>query len=75
MDFSLEDHLDAPKYNHIVWKGLMGDKPHPSIPSGLDLRENRAQLLQHYLTTNAEQTANHESQESAPKPAKGYGRQ
>jgi DNA-binding beta-propeller fold protein YncE len=73
MDFSVEDHLDAQKYNRIVWKGLMGDKPYPSTPNGLDLRENRAQLLQHYRATNAEQTSNHESQESAPKPAEGSG--
>ena len=73
MDFSVEDHLDAPKYNRIVWKGLMGDMPYPSTPSGLDLRENRAQLLRHYRTTSAEQTSNHESQESAPKPTEGSG--
>jgi hypothetical protein len=73
MDFSVEDHLDAPKYNRIVWKGLMGDKPYPSTPSGLDLRENRAQFLQHYRTTNTKQTSNHESQESAAKLAEGSG--
>jgi DNA-binding beta-propeller fold protein YncE len=73
MDFSVEDHLDAQKYNRIVWKGLMGDKPYPSTPSGLDLRENRAQLLQHYRSTNSQQISNQASEESAPKPAGGSG--
>ncbi len=41
MDFSVEDQIDFDKYNHILWKGLMGDKPYPETPSGLDLRQNR----------------------------------
>jgi len=74
MDFSVEDDLDAQKYNRIVWKGLMGDKPYPSTPSGLDLRLNRTQLLQHYRATNtAEQTSDHQSQESTREPAEGSG--
>jgi hypothetical protein len=48
MDFSEEDHVDAQRYNRIVWRGLMGDKQYPSVPSGLDLRANRAELLKHY---------------------------
>ncbi len=48
MDFSVEDHLDAHRYNGIIWRGLMGDKPYPSTSSGLDLRANREELLKHY---------------------------
>lgn len=36
MDFSAEDRIDFAKYNAILWKGLMGDKPYP-VPTGLDL--------------------------------------
>jgi YVTN family beta-propeller protein len=45
MDFSAEDRIDFAKYNHILWKGLMGDKPYPEQPTGLDLRNDRAKLL------------------------------
>ncbi len=45
MDFSKEDALDFVKYNKILWEGMMGGKPYPATPSGLDLRNNRAQLL------------------------------
>jgi DNA-binding beta-propeller fold protein YncE len=48
MDFSVEDHFDFNKYNHILWKGLMGNKPYPKEPTGLDLRHNRAELLRRY---------------------------
>jgi hypothetical protein len=45
MDFSVEDRIDFAKYNHILWTGIMGDKPYPEQPSGLDLRNNRESLL------------------------------
>ena len=45
MDFSVEDRIDFNSYNHILWRGLMGDKPYRETPSGLDLRQNRAELL------------------------------
>jgi YVTN family beta-propeller protein len=48
MDFSVEDHVDGKQFNRVLWKGLMGDKPYPEIPSGLDLRVNRQQLLERY---------------------------
>jgi hypothetical protein len=51
MDFSVEDHFDFNKYNHILWKGLMGDRPYPAKPTGLDLRYNRAQLLRQYYAS------------------------
>ena len=49
MDFSAEDRINFDQYNRILWKGLMGDKPYPEVRSGLDLRQNRAELLKHYL--------------------------
>jgi len=44
-DFHDADRVDAEAYNRVLWKGLMGDAPYPTIRSGLDLRKNRAQLL------------------------------
>ncbi|HEX4230905.1 MAG TPA: beta-propeller fold lactonase family protein [Bryobacteraceae bacterium] len=48
MDFSAEDRINFDQYNRILWKGLMGDKPYPEVRSGLDLRQNRAELLKKY---------------------------
>ncbi len=48
MNFSKEDDFDFARYNHILWEGLMGSKPYPSGPSGLDLRTNRAELLRRF---------------------------
>jgi DNA-binding beta-propeller fold protein YncE len=45
MDFSSEDKFNFADYNRILWKGLMGDKPYPAAPTGLDLRQNRKELL------------------------------
>jgi hypothetical protein len=57
MDFTSEDRMDFAEYNHILWKGLMGNRPYPSRPSGKDLRQNREKLLARYrlsLKQNAE---------------------
>jgi hypothetical protein len=48
MDFSAEDRINFNLYNHILWKGLMGDKPYPATPTGMDLRQNREKLLARY---------------------------
>lgn len=48
MDFTSEDRMDFAEYNHILWRGLMGNRPYPSRPSGKDLRQNREQLLARY---------------------------
>jgi hypothetical protein len=48
MDFTSEDRMDFAEYNHILWKGLMGNRPYPSRPSGKDLRQNRKELLARY---------------------------
>jgi hypothetical protein len=48
MDFSDADRVDAAVYNRILWKGLMGNRPYPAGPTGLDLRQNRKELLASY---------------------------
>ena len=48
MDFSDADLIDSAVYNRILWKGMMGDKPYPATPTGLDLRPNRRELLAKY---------------------------
>jgi DNA-binding beta-propeller fold protein YncE len=48
MDFTSEDRVDPAGFNRLLWKGLMGDKAYPAIPSGKDLRHNRATLLVRY---------------------------
>jgi DNA-binding beta-propeller fold protein YncE len=37
-DFSQEDRVDPDQFNRIIWEGLMGDRPYPATPSGVDLR-------------------------------------
>jgi DNA-binding beta-propeller fold protein YncE len=54
MDFSAEDRVDGAKFNRILWKGLKGSTPYPAIPSGLDLRANRAQLLDRYRASSGQ---------------------
>jgi len=49
MDFSSEDKFDFARYNRILWKGLMGNKPYPAGHSGKDLSQNRKELLARYL--------------------------
>ena len=48
MDFNDADLVDPDDFNRILWKGLMGNQPYPATPTGLDLRENRAELLARY---------------------------
>jgi hypothetical protein len=45
MDFTSEDRFDFEAYNHVLWKGIMGNKPYPERPTGKDLRHNRKVLL------------------------------
>jgi hypothetical protein len=30
-DFSQEDRIDSDQFNRIIWEGLMGEKPYPTI--------------------------------------------
>lgn len=49
MDFSREDKLDATRYNHLLWKGVMGEGvPYPETRSRANLRYNRKKLLKNY---------------------------
>jgi YVTN family beta-propeller protein len=48
MDFTSEDRFDFASYNRILWKGLMGNQPYPSAPTGIDLRQSREELLARY---------------------------
>jgi DNA-binding beta-propeller fold protein YncE len=48
MDFSDADRIDDDAFNHILWKGLMGNRPYPAGHTGKDLRQNREQLLANY---------------------------
>jgi len=45
MDFTSEDRMDFADYNRILWNGLMGNKPYPAEPTGIDLRQDRKELL------------------------------
>jgi DNA-binding beta-propeller fold protein YncE len=45
LNFTHEDNVNPDKFNRIVWEGLHGDKPYPTVRSGLDLRRNRSLLL------------------------------
>ena len=57
MDFTSEDRFDFAEYNHILWRGLMGNKPYPAPPSGKDLRQNREKLLARYRRSLKRQAA------------------
>jgi len=48
MDFTDADLVDGGLFNRILWKGLMGGRPYPAAPTGVDLRKNREQLLARY---------------------------
>jgi DNA-binding beta-propeller fold protein YncE len=52
MDFSVEDRVDPLAFNHVLWEGIMGDKPYPVVSSGEDLREDRGELLRKSPTEN-----------------------
>jgi len=47
-DYDEEDKLDTPRFNLELWRGIMGNKPYPTVRSGQDLRENRKELLARY---------------------------
>jgi hypothetical protein len=56
LDFTSSDHVDAARFNRILWAGLKGeDVPYPTVRSGLDLRKNRARLLAKVAKEQAKQ--------------------
>ncbi len=48
MDFSDADRVDDDIFNRVLWRGMMGNRPYPSRPSGKDLSNNRDKLLAAY---------------------------
>jgi DNA-binding beta-propeller fold protein YncE len=58
MNFSVEDKLDAAKFNRVLWMGTMGGRPYPTARSGADLRRDRTALLTQWRRgqVNAAQT-------------------
>ncbi len=40
-----QDRINFASFNHILWVGLMGNTPYPAAPTGMDLRQNRPELL------------------------------
>ncbi len=48
MDFASEDRVDPKEFNRILWRGLKGGMPYPAATTGLDLRQNREELLERY---------------------------
>ena len=56
MDFSTEDRVDPARLNEVLWRGIMGNRPYPAIPTGLDLRKNRKELLDGYGAGNSKLT-------------------
>jgi DNA-binding beta-propeller fold protein YncE len=57
MDFSDADRVDPAVYNRILWKGMMGNKPYPAGPTGLDLRQDREKLLTSYRRSLKQEAA------------------
>jgi hypothetical protein len=51
------DRLDTAAFNRILWQGIMGNVPYPTVRSGLDLRKNRAQLLKKWYEEKREFTS------------------
>jgi DNA-binding beta-propeller fold protein YncE len=58
LDFTDADLLDPEGYNLILWTGMMGNKPYPITRTGLDLRQNREDLLARYRRSLAQKAVN-----------------
>ena len=71
LDFSVEDNINGRDYNRILWQGLMGDKPFPDAPSGLNLRMHRVELLSRSHKAEPQHLANGNDTPAAPKGMKG----
>jgi DNA-binding beta-propeller fold protein YncE len=56
MDFRDADRIDDDDFNRILWRGIMGNKPYPSRPTGKDLSQNRDKLLARYRQSVAPKT-------------------
>jgi hypothetical protein len=56
MDFRDADRVDDDTFNRVLWRGMMGNRPYPSWPTGKDLRQNREKLLADYRRSLAHKT-------------------
>jgi DNA-binding beta-propeller fold protein YncE len=56
LDFSDSDRIDDDVFNRILWRGMMGNRPYPSRPSGKNLRENREILLENFRRSESKKT-------------------
>jgi DNA-binding beta-propeller fold protein YncE len=63
MDFTDADLVDGGQFNRVLWRGMMGNRPYPSRPTGKDLSQNRDKLLADYRRSLAHKTAR------APRPS------
>jgi hypothetical protein len=75
MDFSAEDRLDTPRFNRILWSGLMGESvPFPEHPAPRNLRRHRDRLLRNFARRKL---ARHNAEAGGPaqtlKPVPGGG--
>jgi hypothetical protein len=49
LNFERADQVDAPTYNLILWKGLLGENvAYPAVRDGQDRTKNRKALLKHW---------------------------
>jgi DNA-binding beta-propeller fold protein YncE len=64
MDFRDADRVDDDTFNRVLWRGMMGNRPYPSRPTGKDLRQNRDKLLADYRRSIAHKT------DREPRPAR-----
>jgi YVTN family beta-propeller protein len=72
-NFHDADRLDTDAFNRVLWTGIMGNVPYPTVRSGLDLRKNRKQLLKQWEAKRKSQStdANPQAEVSAVTPADG----
>jgi hypothetical protein len=69
LDFSVEDNLDEPRFNRVLWAGLRGEStPFPTERHGRDLRQNRKKLLQAYRQQLQQELATDTAASSASQP-------
>jgi hypothetical protein len=72
-NFHDADRLDTDAFNRVLWTGIMGNVPYPTVRSGLDLRKNRKQLLKQWEAKRKSQStdASPQAEVSAVTPADG----
>ena len=59
MDFAEADDLDTPRFNRILWEGMMGRTPYPVNRSGADLSADRRALLEKNQADSAARSPGH----------------